>query len=480
VLPSLKLPKQNRLVLSIALVLSTAVTVDRTKAENFDMNQRSFGDERTVLGTNWAQPPLGCPEEIIPELPSVPCLDLTQVVDPLKDWPASITPVDLTYWKSRKRPIQYCRASELLRREKLNPGSISAGKIEDSWMRVVATEHQAEKLKAVYYASRKNGVPVQVLTGALFQESLFAELGIALDGNNYSCGVGQINIIEWCHWANRQPEAKKTQLGWPTSSVQCSDLQTTWLKPFYDIALTRLAVLPEYRLVKKHFQNIALKDVAGGFPKADKATQKSRYQMATSFINNCSDPTNGILAKASELKLIYDSFIPNGLKNRERYATGNRFQRTCAERGSDANYPLHQGWLLAVGIYNAGPRAVDALAHYHDWSQSDLDDASTFQGFQPTDMIEAFYWSGKYHANDDKIHLISIAGHDTSWNWFKPCILQRHIANVIRHVTLPGQPDLATSLEGTFGCAKSTFDPVTGDLVHSAVPPFRQLSSGVK
>jgi hypothetical protein len=430
--------------------------------------------------TDWAQPPVGCVEEVIPELPNRACLDLTNVADPKKDWPAGISAQELAYWQGRKRPIEYCRGREVLRREAAAPGTFSAGIIEVSWMQVAAVDHHDAKVSAIYEASRANKIPPQVLLGALYQESMLSELGIAEDGGNYSCGVGQINIMEWCRWANDLSASRKAALGWPASGAGCGRLDPEFLKPFYSIAKSRLHGLPEYRLAKSHFVGISFDDVVDGFPSAPAGVQKQRYQLSRSFIDNCSDPASGIAAKAHELASLYKSFVPAGLKQHDFYSRGDHFQRSCAGQAYAEAYPLNAGWLLAVGTYNAGPRAVDALAYYNQWSRSDMASSRTFADFTPLDMIESFYWSGRYSPSTDKIHLTTLDSADSSWIWFKPCVLQRHIAKVIQHVTLPGAADLASSLEGAYKCAKSRFDPTTGELLKSGVPPARQRSSGVR
>ena len=429
---------------------------------------------------DWAQPPVACVEEVVPALPSRPCLDLSTVVDPNKDFPSNLSATDLQYWQLAKQSLLYCRSQEILKRETAHPGTFTPGKVEVSWMQVIATQNAPEKISAVYEASRVNKLPAQVLTGALYQESMFSELGIAEDGGNFSCGVGQVNIMEWCRWANNEGRTKKKMIGWPSRGQDCSVLDPSLVKPFYEIAKTKLNGQPEYTLNKTHFAGIAYKDVVGGFPSASSATQQLRFNLVQGFINNCQGAHDGIMAKAHELASLYRQFVPAGLKSVGYYPAGHKFQRKCQDEGYTGAYPLNLGWLLAVGAYNAGPRAVDSLAYYNDWSAADLKDPATFKNFSVIDMVEAFYWSGVYDKTTDKIDLVTVGGNPTSWQWMKTCVLQRHIARVTQWVTLPGITPIVDTLEGSYRCAKSVFDPATGELITSAVPPFRQTSSGRK
>lgn len=433
-------------------------------------------DSHAQSPVDWSQPAVGCVEELVPSLPDRACLDLSSVVNPMKDWP-SLPQSELDYWQQTKRPINYCRAQEVFRREASTPGSMKDF-FELAWMYDLAAKDFDAKVTAIYQASRDHKIPAQILTGALYQESLMSALGIAEDGANYSCGIGQSNLREWCGWANKQNAATQNAMGWP--KINCSDLSPSLIKPFYEIAKARLGKTPEYQMNKSHFAGIAFRDVAPDFPAGNAHLQRSRYLAATSFIQHCSEPLAGIAAKANEISELYQQIIPAGLRQQEAYSGGAKFNRVCRERGFESQYPLNSGWLLAVGVFNAGGRAVDALAHYNRWDSLELAADKTFQNFTPVDLVEAFYWSGKYKPADDQIHFTTIGGSATKWLWFKSCVLQRHIARVVQHVTLPNVPALLVSLEGKNGCAKSLFDPKTGQLLQSKVPADRQVSAGVK
>lgn len=427
---------------------------------------------------DWAQPPVACVEDAVPGAPDRACLDLTGVANPQRDWPESLPAAERAYWQARKRPLQYCRGKEVLRREAAAPGTFSAGAIEVAWMQVEGVRGRDGKIDAIYAASRAHSMPAHVLTGALYQESMFVDLGIAEDGGNYSCGAGQVNTQEWCRWANGLPAARKKEMNWP-AAVECSVLPPAIVKPFYDVAKTRLNGLPEYRLNKAHFADIPFERVVGGFPAGDASTQKARYQAARSFIDHCSDAANGIPAKANELATLYRLYVPAGMKRRETYPAGEEWNGRCGQKGFTGQYPLHAGWILAVGSYNAGPRAVDALAFYNRWDRAAVSDPRTFAGFTLPKMVEGLYWSGKYSKDTDRIHFRTLGGSESSWVWFKLCVLQRHVARVVQHVTAAGAPVLADTLEGSEGCQKSIFDS-SGTLIRSGVPARRQASSGVR
>lgn len=429
---------------------------------------------------NWAQPPVGCPEEMIPSMPEKKCPDLSRVENPQKDWPTSLDPNEKLYWLGKRRHIDYCRAIEQLRREKESPGSQPAGMVQVSWMRANATSNYDRKVNAIYRASQTHKMPAQVLNGAIHQESLFMELGIANDGGNFSCGVGQVNLSEWCKWANKQSEEKKDLMNWPQEEVNCFNenlVKLSFMDPFYKIAVTKLRGQPEYKLMKSHFDGIQFEDVADKLPPASESVQRYRFQLVRSFIDHCSDVDNSIAAKANELNSLFKNFVPEALKNSERYPSGQRFKRNCKAAPNHNFYPLHSGWLMAVASYNAGPRAFEALAHYNQWSRDDVESPETWVGFNGKKIVESLYWGGKYNPETDNIDFNGLNGSRKNWTWFKGCVAQRHIARVAQHVTL--FPDFfVDTLEGSIPCKRSVWE--NGKLVKSEVPPARKISSGVK
>ena len=430
---------------------------------------------------NWAQPPLGCVEEMVPHRADRPCLDLTQVANPQKDWPANISDADYKYWYAQRRGLNICRSEEILRREKANPGSMPASHVQLSWMAIDSLRNRDVKVNAVYDASRQTGIPLHVLTGALYQESLFSELGIEDDGGNFSCGVQQINLIGWCMWANKQSASEKQAMGWPQAKVACDDpnvVKLAFIRPVFEIATSRLNGLPGYRLNKTHFANIPLESFVHKWPSASRQMQEFRYQLIRSFVENCSEARKGILAKAHELADIYGRHVSNAFKAKDRYGRGESFARTCREAQPGNAYPLHTGWLLAVSAYNAGPRSVDAVAHYNNWDRNDMNDPRKISALNPVELVTSLYWAGRYNPRNDLIEFNGLNGTLKSWTWFKGCVAQRHIARVMQHVTLLPEFFVDT-LENGIPCARSTFDS-EGNLIKTAVPEHRQRSSGRK
>lgn len=416
--------------------------------------------------TNWAQPPLQCIENVIPAPPTKACIDFSGVADLAKEDPA-VSAEELEWWKNHKFAYGYCRSKEVLRREKANPGSMTPVAIQIAYMRMLAASDSAIKVKAVYDSSEKYGVPPHVLTGAIMQESIFSNLGVADDGGNFSCGIAQINLVEWCSWAETQSPAKKSAMGWPVGGVDCnSQVAREYARPFYEIGLKRLGNLPSYRLDTTHTQNIPLSAVASAWSDATDSEKARRYQVTKSFLDNCGSPTDAIHAKAFQLKLLYSRAVPAGLKQHETYAPGEKFELKCQRPLNSTVYPVQTAWVLAVGAYNAGGRVQDAMAATHGWSRVEVTEKSTFTnfnsgdgstGFSPKDLVASVYKAGRYNTEVKKVQFTNLSGAPMQWGWFKQCILQRHMARVVQHVTRPGQTPLVESLEGPDGCSPNSY-----------------------
>lgn len=416
--------------------------------------------------TNWAQPPLQCIEKVIPAASAKPCIDFSGVKDLSKDDP-TVSAAELEWWKSNKFAYGLCRSKEVLRREAANPGSMTPVSIQIAYMRMMAAKDSDLKIKAVYDASEKYGVPPHILTGAIMQESIFSNLGVTDDGGNFSCGIAQINLAEWCIWAETQSHAKKIAMGWPTGGVSCNtEVSRLFVKPFHDIGLKRLGKLPSYRLETKHTQNIALESVAAAWADASSSQKQRRYTLTKSFLDNCGSPVDAIHAKAFQLKSLYARMVPEGLKQHEVYAPREKFQLKCVRPLNSKVYPVQTAWVLAVGAYNAGGRVQDAMAASNSWSKEEVSSRSTFanynsvdgsKGFTPKDLVASVYKAGRYNSATKKVQFINLGGNQMEWGWFKQCILQRHMARVLQHVTRPGYTPLVESLEGEAGCSPTSY-----------------------
>lgn len=424
---------------------------------------------------SWDNPPVMCPEEIFAR--GFKCPDFSSVENPYTDFPYEFTKEEILDWRNNKAAdLRFCRNKEVLRRESLKAGSFSAATIENAWMIVDGAKNVHEKLKAVEEASKKYEIPPHVLIGAMKQESLMASLGISPDGGNYSCGMSQLNIQEWCQAMNGLTKAEKDSFGWP-ADIQCSsdELPTNIVKSFYDIAVKNLGTRPSYQLTAEDFKGITAQQVIGSFPSANQSLQDKRFLAITSFVNNCQNISLSINFKAKTLKGLYDQFVPSKLKQQEMYSEGKTFGRTCSSAYKSKYYPLNTGWLLAVAMYNAGPAQAKLVGHYYQ-AKSDA-----LPAMNPLDLIEALHWGGKWKTGTNNIVFTNMDADNRStrkWfkkeensneitqSWFKSCIVQRHIARVIQHVTLPAE-SIAKSLE-------------VGGCTTTGVPEYRQKSSGVK
>lgn len=406
--------------------------------------------------TAWDNPAVLCPEEILPR--GLACPDLTHVANLFTDFPNEITVEEIKDWKNNKAAdLRFCRNQELLRREQVTPGSYSSGAIENAWMVVDGGKQVKEKLEAVESASLKYGIPPQILIGAIKQESLLASLGVSPDGGNYSCGMAQLNIQEWCQSMKRLTEEERIALKWPNISCDSDTLPTSSVKPFYDIAIKNLGTRPSYQLKAEDFNGINPEDV--GLLKGSSADEK-RFQAVTSFVHNCQNISLSISIKAHTLQSLFLNFVPKSIREAELYTEGKTFPRTCANPYTPKAYPLHTGWLLAVAMYNAGPQQAKLLGYYYQVKNY------KFPPIDPLGLIEALYWGGKWKKGTDSIVFKDQDGDKHTQHWFKSCIVQRHVARVIQHVTLPAE-SIAKSLDEE-GC-KTT-----------GVPESRKISSGVK
>jgi hypothetical protein len=408
----------------------------------------------------WDNPAVLCPEEILPQ--NISCLDLTRVKNPSIDFPDGITAEEKYDWThNHAADLDLCRAQELLNRETRRPGSFTPLQVELSWMTVDGGKDVTLKLQSILNASIKHQIPPQVLIGALIQESLLASLGVAPDGGNYSCGIAQLNIQEWCNGIAWVTAADRERLGWPQlGNMGCGDLSPALVAPLYEIALSRLGTRPHYKMTSADFAGITLDQIESKWPVASPEVQNTRFQAVTSFIKNCQEISLSIPFKAQTLKSLFTSFVPTSLKFQQMYSTGQTFNRTCRDPYPTKFYPLHTGWLLAVAAYNAGPKQTQLVEHYFQIANNH------FPQLTPLDLIEALHWGGKIKESNRRVYFVGQNGALSSQPWYKSCVVQRHVARVIQHVTEPGKT-IARSLEQV-ACSQG------------AVPHYRVISSGIK
>ena len=424
----------------------------------------------SFAATDWSQPPLLCVEDIVPAVPKVACPDLTTVENPSKDDPI-LPEAELKWWKDQKFSLGYCRSMEIIRREKLAPGSMTPGAVQISYLRTRAVQDHDAKVAAVYNAAEQYGVPPHILTGALMQESIFANLGVSDDGGNFSCGIGQINLPEWCSWAEAQTPEQKRQMGWPVGGVNCSTQASRDLvQPFFEIGISRLNGLPQYRLEPTHTQNIPFESVQSKWADVPYTERLIRYQTASSFLNNCGIPARAMQAKAFVLRRNYNAYIPKGLREHETYAPGQKFGLKCMRPLNSTVYPVQTAWVMTVGTYNAGGRLKDMMASTQKWDLAAVTDRNTFATFNPDyrevpgftvqDLVASVFKVGKYDPAVAKMRFTAINGTDLIMPWFKLCVVQRHMARIVQHVSRGDLPaPLVTSMEGAKGCAKDSGDP---------------------
>lgn len=416
---------------------------------------------QSVYATDWSNPPVMCPEDNFPK--ALTCPNLTSVKDPLQDFPAGMSAQEIDTWKNINfADLRVCRHQEILRRSELDPMAFTATQQQISWMMVEGGKEGRLKTEAINQASSKYQIPPQILMGALRQESLLASTGIEADGENYSCGIAQLNIQEWCRAISTFNENTQRALGWPVG-LECSGaiIPTNIIKPFYELALKNLGTRPAYKSTYDDYKNITLADVADQLPKGDASLQNARYQAAMSFLKNCRDVKASILAKAHVLRGLFDDYIPQSLKNQSQYSKNESFKKQCRAAYTSPYYPLHTGWLMAVAMYNAGPLQSKIVEHYYQ-----IKDVNNYPLMNPPDLVEALHWGGKYKWFGGDINFKGANGLPYKQTWFKSCIVQRHVARVVQHATIPSA-SLVKSMEQA---------PCTPD----STPAYRKKSSGIK
>ena len=396
----------------------------------------------------WENPAVQCPEKILPQ--GYPCLDLSGVVNVWDDFPAGMSVEEMNEWKINRAPdLKLCRYNEMLIRETERPGTLTPIQVQIAWMVTTGGRNSEKKLQSVISASKKYSIPPHVLLGAITQESLLASLGISPDGGNYSCGIAQLNISEWCEGVQALPQAEKEAIKWP--AIACSSINSAMIEPFYNIAFKRLGNRPDYRMTSTDFEGITATDVR---------LPEKTFLAVNSFIQNCQNDELSIRFKAAVLKNLFVNFVPAEMKNREIYSQDSQRPASCRIQNTTSYYPLHSGWLLAVAAYNAGPRVTSIVEHYFQPG------ANSLPAISPKDLVEALHWGGKVRSGTSSVIFTGRNGKTLTQSWYKSCVVQRHVSRVVQHVTLPGQTILK-SLEKV-PCA------------NGEVPEYRRNSPGIK
>ena len=407
---------------------------------------------------DWKNPDVICPEKAFAQ--GLTCLDLTEVENPATEFPIAMSMEEVELWKTQwAADLKVCRAQEVLRRHASDPGRFTPLQVQIYWMNAGAGLNAQEKLSEIRKASQRFSIPAHALIGALTQESLLSDLGISPDGGNYSCGIGQLNISEWCNGMSTLPAAERLALGWPAVTCDSSDLKSELIAPFYTLASRQLGNRPAYQINAQDFRGITLAQVSSHWTGVPASNQALRFKAITSFIQNCQNYALGIKFKAQNLRRLFDAYVPLKMQQAETYGPNDTSRLTCATPYQTKYFPLHTGWLLTLAIYNAGPSMAKLLEHYYQTS------ADSLPPLTPTDLIEALYWGGEYRQSSNRIHYSGHNQREYSQSWMKSCVVQRHVTRVIQHVTRPGVV-LANSLE-EIPCAQG-------------ISEGRRVSSGMK
>lgn len=406
---------------------------------------------------DWSQPPIACLDTLLPS--GRTCLDLTNVKNPSTDFPETISDEEKSLWTNeRSADLSLCRAKEILRRNSLGQGTFTPWQVELAWMKAEAFQNKDLKLEMIYKAAAENNMPANILFGALTQESLLANLAITPDGDNYSCGMAQINIQEFCRGISTLSLEERKTLGWPTIGCDEETLPTTVVKPLY-LQATKNNSKSDYQLTAEDYKKIKFEDVKNSY-----GSEKT-FLAASAFTKLCLDPKLSIKFKAIELKRLYN-MVPSALRATEHYQTGETLEQSCLQPYKATVYPLQTAWLLAVAMYNAGPNQIKLVQFYNRMTKETNSDGRAWEGFTPKDLVEALHWGGKWKEGTTSIFYQDLHGKNISQKWFKSCVVQRHVARVVQHVTKRGKTILS-SIEQ---------EPCQKDVV----PLYRQQSSGQK
>lgn len=306
--------------------------------------------------THWKQPPVGCIEDLYPSLISADdCADLSNPMGKLKEGCALRKAVE----EERNHPEMQLPMPR--------------------WLTLHLYIDREEKIELLYKAAEKYGMPPQFLYGVVNLEGLITDQGIISDGENYSCGTGSLNIMQYCKWASSLDETGRKNLGWP-SGIPCdesvlpaaivrsvfrsADLSnsSTRATPGREVWTIQMRPLEADLVSDETIQAGIRRVISEGREEGVKADP---HQLAAirSFTRTCSDPKQAIPAIAFSLKDIFDRLVPRALREQQRYSESETFEKLCKHPYSSKYFPLHAGWLFAYGIHNRGEDMADRYAH---------------------------------------------------------------------------------------------------------------------
>ncbi len=346
---------------------------------------------------------------------------------------------------------EFASAKEVIATSK----NISSDDYLNAWMYLRAAKAADEKVNAIYEAADKYDMPPIVLTGAMMQESNLDSLPLTEDFGNWACGMGQINVNDWCYWASSLNADDKRRIDWSQSSNDrfqeknpsidlCSSdfVVPDHAQAFHSVLMSRLhaaspgakefmmdasyAVTPariQFSEVKREFSLITKKhqkendDDSLADTSDENAAQQLRFEITRNFVENCLDSKNAAQALAYNLRQTFDA-LPAELKEAQRYKDGQAKKSGCQRTPSSSAYPLHVGWLLADAVYNAGDEILPGVftyqrRHHIDWEE-----------FSPQDLV---------HAID---YALTLKNSGLSPIGAREAV--HHIRGVVRAVTLPG------------------------------------------
>ena len=326
-------------------------------------------------------------------------------------------------------------------RQILSKGPTGTEAYINAWSAIDGKMTFQRSIQATYDAANLYSIPPQVLAGAFMEESSYSNLGIVEDFGNWSCGIGQINIVEWCSWVQQLPMEKRKALGWPTDQIAllksenplreyCAEdfIALETVKPFFSRGLDQITkggprapymVLDTWhshelesfvQLGYEHFMVpfSSVENEIGEITRKHSLTPGQdqiipvasdlrdgntllsdgvRYKIAMSFINNCNKIENGVTAKAFVLKSIYDQFIPREAKVAQKFQDSSKNPLICQQTVLSKSYPLNVGWLIADAIYNAGEEILPGILEYRENRKL------SWEEFGPTELSAAIQWA---------------------------------------------------------------------------------------